>query len=83
MSAALEPVKKQPYAVIDIPLKKFVEDALPFHKKIFEVHKSNMMKVRIFPSYLEHYLLIYIFLVDAKQKYYTTEKGNPREEECC
>lgn len=45
MSAA-ENIKKQPYAVIDIPLKKFIEEALPFHKKLFEVHKSSIMKVK-------------------------------------
>lgn len=43
--ASLNALKKQPLAIVEIPLIKFYDEALPYHQKLYETHKAAVLKV--------------------------------------
>lgn len=45
MSMVNTAIVKQPFKLIEIPLNKFRDEAVPHHQRVFETHKNTIQKV--------------------------------------
>lgn len=68
--------------MIEIPLNKFNDEALPHYQKLFETHKSTIQKVTASMHILTgKCLLLFTFSVHINERHRPTKTRGKRKEE--